>query len=86
MGTTRYKALVAGGLGVIGRQLVTHLAALPDWEPIGLSRRAPGANPPARYLAVDLLDPDDVRAKLGELRDVTHIFHAAYQHTRRPPR
>jgi len=79
MGTTRYKALVAGGLGVIGRQLVTHLAALPDWEPIGLSRRAPGANPPARYLAVDLLDPDDVRAKLGELRDVTHIFHAAYQ-------
>lgn len=75
----RYKALVAGGLGVIGRQLVTHLAALPDWEPIGLSRRAPGADAPAQYIAVDLLDPADVRAKLGDLRDVTHIFHAAYQ-------
>lgn len=77
----RYKALVAGGLGVIGRQLVTHLAALPDWEPIGLSRRAPDADAgaSAQYIAVDLLDPGDVRAKLGELRDVTHIFHAAYQ-------
>lgn len=77
----RYKALVAGGLGVIGRQLVTHLAALPDWEPIGLSRRAPDpdASASAQYIAVDLLDPGDVRAKLGELRDVTYIFHAAYQ-------
>jgi len=75
----RYKALVAGGLGVIGRQLVTHLAALPDWEPIGLSRRAPGGDAAAQYIAVDLLDAADVRAKLGDLRDVTHIFHAAYQ-------
>ncbi|PXW24737.1 SDR family oxidoreductase [Paraburkholderia caballeronis] len=77
--TNRNKALVAGGLGVIGRQLVTHLAALPDWEPIGLSRRAPEPGANAQYIAVDLLDPDDVRAKLGDLHDVTHIFHAAYQ-------
>jgi nucleoside-diphosphate-sugar epimerase len=76
---TKYKALVAGGLGVIGLQLVEHLAASPDWEVIGLSRRAPGAGVSAPYIAVDLLDPADVQAKLGSLADVTHIFHAAYQ-------
>ncbi len=77
--STKYKALVAGGLGVIGLQLVEHLAALPDWEVIGLSRRAPAAEVPAPYIAVDLLDPADVHTKLGGLTDVTHIFHAAYQ-------
>jgi len=77
--STKYKALVAGGLGVIGLQLVEHLATLPDWEVIGLSRRAPGGETTAPYIAVDLLDPADVQAKLGSLTDITHIFHAAYQ-------
>ena len=76
---TKYKALVAGGAGVIGRQLVEHLATLPDWEVIGLSRRAPEAGAAGTHIPVDLLDPADVRAKLGDLGDVTHIFHAAYQ-------
>ncbi|QSN64504.1 SDR family oxidoreductase [Caballeronia sp. M1242] len=75
----RYKALVAGGVGVIGRQLVDHLASLPDWDVIGLSRRTPDQAQPGEHIAVDLLDPEDVRAKLGGLSDVTHIFHAAYQ-------
>jgi nucleoside-diphosphate-sugar epimerase len=77
--STKYKALVAGGLGVIGLQLVEHLAVLPDWEVIGLSRRAPAAEAAAPYIAVNLLDPADVQAKLAGLTDVTHIFHAAYQ-------
>jgi nucleoside-diphosphate-sugar epimerase len=76
---TKYKALVAGGVGVIGRQLVEHLASSPDWEVIGLSRRAPEAGAPGAHIPVDLLDLTDVRAKLGGLADVTHIFHAAYQ-------
>jgi len=73
------KALVAGGLGVIGRNLVEHLAAQNDWQVIGLSRREPPPGAPGSHLCVDLLDPDAVRAKLGTLDDVTHIFHAAYQ-------
>ena len=77
--TTRKKALVAGGLGVIGRNLVEYLAAREDWEVIGLSRRAPPAGTPGRYLQVDLLDADDTAARLGALDDVTHVFHAAYQ-------
>jgi nucleoside-diphosphate-sugar epimerase len=77
--STKYKALVAGGLGVIGLQLVEHLTTLPEWEVIGLSRRVPGGETTASYIAVDLLDPADVQAKLGGLTDITHIFHAAYQ-------
>jgi nucleoside-diphosphate-sugar epimerase len=72
-------ALVAGGLGVIGRSLVEYLAAQDGWEAIGLSRRMPPANTPGRYIAVDLVDPADTRAKLRELGGVTHVFHAAYQ-------
>jgi nucleoside-diphosphate-sugar epimerase len=76
---TKYKALVAGGAGVIGRQLVEHLAASPDWDVMGLSRRTPETGAAGAHIAVDLLDPADARAKLGGLADVTHIFHAAYQ-------
>lgn len=75
----KYKALVAGGLGVIGLRLVEYLGTLPDWEVVGLSRRLPMTGTRARYIAVDLLDDANVRAKLGGLEDVTHIFHAAYQ-------
>ncbi|WP_244817530.1 SDR family oxidoreductase [Caballeronia sp. Lep1P3] len=75
----QYKALVAGGVGVIGRQLVDHLASLPRWDVIGLSRRTPDDAKPGAHIAVDLLDAEDVRAKLGGLNDITHIFHAAYQ-------
>jgi len=73
------KALVAGGLGVIGRNLVEHLAGLDDWEVIGLSRRSPADDATARYISVNLLDAGDSHAKLGALDDVTHIFHATYQ-------
>lgn len=75
----KYKALVAGGLGVIGRNVVAHLATQPDWEVMGLARRAPPADAVGTYRSVDLLDAADVQAKLGDLHDVTHIFHAAYQ-------
>lgn len=37
--TTKKVALVVGAQGVIGRNLVDHLATLDDWEIVGLSRR-----------------------------------------------
>lgn len=77
--SAKYTALVAGGFGVIGRQLVDHLAGLPDWEVIGLSRRDPGRETGANYISVDLADRQDVIAKLGDFTEVTHIFFAAYQ-------
>ncbi|WP_211230292.1 NAD-dependent epimerase/dehydratase family protein [Inquilinus limosus] len=41
----RKVALVVGAQGVIGRNLVQHLATLEDWNVIGLSRR--GGEPEA---------------------------------------
>jgi nucleoside-diphosphate-sugar epimerase len=73
------KALVAGALGVSGRALVNHLLALGDWEVVGLSRRQPEFETPARYVAIDLLNRSDVDACLSQLGEVTHIFYAALQ-------
>ncbi|GAA3894515.1 MULTISPECIES: SDR family oxidoreductase [Gibbsiella] len=72
-------AVVAGALGVIGRNLVEYLATQDDWQVFGLSRRTPPAGTPGNYIAVDLLDAAATRAGLSQLTGVTHIFHAAYQ-------
>jgi nucleoside-diphosphate-sugar epimerase len=72
-------ALVVGAQGVIGRTLVEHLAGLDDWRVVGLSRRPGTASERVRHVRVDLLDPADCRGKLADLRDVTHVFYAAYQ-------
>lgn len=71
-------ALIAGGLGVVGRALVEHLEDDLSWDVIGLSRRAPDFETSARFIQVDLLDPDDTAAKLGNLSQVTHVFFAPY--------
>lgn len=72
-------ALVVGARGVIGTNLVEHLETLPDWRVIGLSRRGGTDSERVRHIAVDLLDPDDTRAKLSGLSEVTHVFYVAYQ-------
>ncbi len=72
-------AVVVGALGVIGRYVVEELASLPDWRVIGLSRRKREDRERVRYVSVDLRDAKDVEAKLSGLRDVTHVFYAAFQ-------
>ena len=73
------KALVAGALGVTGRSLVNHLAALGNWEVIGLSRRRPEFRTEAQYISLDLLNRSEVQTRLTAIGDVTHIFYAALQ-------
>ena len=73
------KAVVVGALGVIGRYIVEKLVADGDWQVIGLSRRPAKNGSRYSHISVDLLDLDDVADKLGELRDVTHVFYAAFQ-------
>ena len=75
----RRVAVVVGARGVIGGNLIDHLEATGEWEIIGLSRRGGPDTDRVRHIAVDLLDERDAADKLGELRDVTHIFYAAYQ-------
>lgn len=72
-------ALVVGANGMIGRNLIEHLAALDDWEVVGLSRRGGTDSDRIRHIRVDLLDRSDTAAGLAELHGVTHIFYAAYQ-------
>jgi nucleoside-diphosphate-sugar epimerase len=73
------KAVVVGALGVIGRYIVEKLVAEGDWQVVGLSRRPAKNGPRYTHVSVDLLDLDDVAAKLGKLRDVSHVFYAAFQ-------
>lgn len=72
-------ALVAGGLGVIGRNLVDHLAKCPDWKVTAISRRKPDDTLGADFLSVDLRDGAATKAALSGLKDITHVFYAAYQ-------
>ena len=73
------KAVVVGALGVIGRYIVEKLAALPDWEVVGLSRRRGQDRARVRYLSVDLLDAVQSEAVLSPLSDATHVFYVAFQ-------
>lgn len=79
MNPERKVALVVGANGVVGRDTIQHLRDLNDWEIIGVSRRGGTDTGRVRYIAVDLLDADDARQKLGGLTEVTHIFYAAFQ-------
>lgn len=74
-----HHALVAGGLGVIGRNLVTHLADELGWKVTALSRRKPDFDTTAKYLSVDLEDLEQTRSTLASAGPFTHVFYAAYQ-------
>ncbi len=73
----RYKALVTGATGVVGRNLVEHLCTRGDWEVVGVSRRPPDVPVTWRHLAIDLGDESDCRAGMTAQTDVTHVFFAA---------
>ena len=75
----RKTAVVVGGLGVIGRNLLAFLERETDWDLVGLSRRAPDFETGARFLRVDLLDRGAAEAALAGLTEVTHVFYAAFQ-------
>ena len=70
--------LVAGAQGVIGRAAALHFAAQPATRVIGLSRRPESGLAGVQEVAVDLLDPDSVRANLAELTGITHVVFGAY--------
>jgi len=82
--TAKKQALVTGATGVVGRYLLMHLLERGDWEVVAVSRRRPDI--PGRYthIAADLTDATDCRAKLGGLKDLTHVFFAAYAERSEP--
>ena len=72
-------ARVVGARGVIGGTLAEHIAGLPGWNVVGLSRRGGPADGPVRHVAADLFDPASVRDALRAHPGITHVFYAAYQ-------
>lgn len=71
------RVLIAGALGICGRNAVRHFADVGGWDIVGLSRRSPDYESPARYVSVDLRDPRDCHEKLSELGDFSHIVYTA---------
>ncbi|MDW8341338.1 MAG: SDR family oxidoreductase [Geminicoccaceae bacterium] len=71
-------AVVVGGMGVIGRNLLLWLERNTDWKLVGLARRRPDFPTRARFISVDLLDRAQAKERLAELEDVNYVFYAAF--------
>ncbi|PLC52155.1 NAD-dependent dehydratase [Pollutimonas nitritireducens] len=72
--------LIAGATGQIGASVARHVMDRSGWDLVGLSRRVQ-QHVPCPMLAVDLLDAEDCRRKLGGMQGVTHVVYAArYDH------
>lgn len=71
------KALVVGGLGVVGRANVEYFTTLPDWSVVALSRRKPDFETRAQFIACDVTDRGALRAALASHPDITHVVFAA---------
>jgi nucleoside-diphosphate-sugar epimerase len=72
-------ALIAGASGVTGRALLEHFSARDDWRVLGLASRVHDGVDPGRFVAMDLLDPDNCARNAERLAAVTHLFFAAYR-------
>ena len=80
--SARNVVVVSGVYGVSGRAAARHWASIPGTRVYGLARRSLPLPPGVEGINVDLLEPDDVRRKLGGIRDVTHLVLGAYMEKR----
>ena len=69
--------LIAGASGLVGSAAVRQFAQLPDWEVIGVSRRAPTGSARATFVSVDLTDHRQCADVFSRMTDVTHLVYAA---------
>ena len=56
-------AIVLGGLGISGQNLIQHLETTGEWRIKTVSRRPPTFETQAQFLSVDLLDPIALEAQ-----------------------
>src|SRR5277367_2258038 len=70
--------IVSGVNGVSGHAAAQNWATVPDTKVYGISRRVLPLPPGVEGLHVDLLQPDEVKQKLENIRDVTHLVFGAY--------
>ena len=75
--SVRKVALVLGGTGTVGGNLVRFLDRRNDWDVIAVARRAPEFRTRARIIALDLADERACAEGLSGIGDVTHAIYAA---------
>jgi len=73
-GTMTRNALVVGGSGLLGGNLIRRLGDTPNWRVKSLSRRPIDTAVSVHHIAADLLDPTRLHACAAEFTDVTHVF------------
>ena len=76
--SSRRTLLVTGAQGVSGRAVVEHYSKLPQTMVYGLSRRELAGEGNVKHISVDLLNADDIQAKLSPIQGITHLFFGAY--------
>ncbi|MGB9118891.1 MAG: SDR family oxidoreductase [Bradyrhizobium sp.] len=73
-GTMTQNALVVGGSGLLGGNLIRRLGETPNWRVKSLSRRPIDTAVPVHHVAADLVDRTRLHACADEFSDVTHVF------------
>jgi nucleoside-diphosphate-sugar epimerase len=71
-------AVIVGASGIIGGNLLRHLADVEGWRITGICRRPIDRLRGVNYVAVDLLDAAEARRAVGALDDATHLFYAGF--------
>jgi nucleoside-diphosphate-sugar epimerase len=71
-------ALVVGANGIIGRNMTSYLESTGNWQVIVTSHAPLSYESEATYVQLDLSVPDSIVAQRDRLKEVTHVFFAAY--------
>lgn len=71
-------ALIAGGNGIIGRNMAAYLSNVKGWRVIITSHSPLDYENDSEFVQLDLTDPDAVEKQKSKLEDVTHVFYGAY--------
>lgn len=71
------KAIVAGALGIVGRNIAEYLHARGGWEVIGVARGKPKQPVNWRLEHADLTDQAGCRRLIASEPGITHLFYAA---------
>lgn len=70
------KVLIVGALGTVGRSLIDHFEARPEWQIVGLSRRKPDFKTRAEWVPLDLREAQAATC-LAAVEGITHVIYAA---------
>lgn len=71
--------VVVGATGMAGRYFIQHANAQhPDWDIVGLARRALDFDSKASFISVDLLDASQSAAQLSQLSHATDLVFAGF--------